>query len=191
LFSTHPPTEKRITILRSMGGGAGLAEYEAAYRQVHGARARCIGARTLSTETRVPARAPSPPEQTKEHAVARAREVGDLVAGLANFVFIPCACGVRIKVPPNFTRSSLSCPRCGRQHDVPTAAGSAAAAAAGPGAPAAGAADPAPRYVRKGSGWESFRCSCGGTVQLSPAFSAPQATCPKCQRVFEIVQGGK
>lgn len=36
LFSTHPPTERRIAVLRAMGGGAGYAAYERAYAEVTG-----------------------------------------------------------------------------------------------------------------------------------------------------------
>ena len=36
LFSTHPPTDKRMAILRSMGGNAGWRDYEAAYQEVVG-----------------------------------------------------------------------------------------------------------------------------------------------------------
>jgi len=119
LFSTHPSTEKRVQILRSMAG-AGLADYEAAYRKVHGGSARCLGARTLAAAESAAARAPSAAAESKQDVVVRARAVGDLVAGLANFLLIPCDCGVRIKVPPKFTRPSVSCPRCGREHAVPT-----------------------------------------------------------------------
>ena len=38
-FSTHPPTESRIKILRSMGGRAGYIDYEAAYRKIEGQKA--------------------------------------------------------------------------------------------------------------------------------------------------------
>ena len=36
LTSTHPPISERVKILRSMGGGNSLAEYERAYENVHG-----------------------------------------------------------------------------------------------------------------------------------------------------------
>lgn len=197
LFSTHPPTEKRIRILLSMGDRAGLADYEAAYRQVHGQRARCLGARTLNADTSVPARAAGAATESPQDAVARARAVGDLTAALANYAFLSCPCGVRIKLPPDFKRPNVACPRCGRTHAVPTAVAVAATAAGVAAVTAAGGttrdADVAPppatplRYVRTGRGWESFKCACGHPVQLSPGFSAPGVRCDKCGRQIEVV----
>ena len=50
-----------------------------------------------------------------------------------------------------------------------------------------GSASRAMRYKRKGTGWESFKCSCGHTIQLSPGFDAPTVPCGKCGRRIEIV----
>src|SRR5260221_4426638 len=33
LFSTHPPTENRVHVLRAMGGGVGYVDYDAAYKK--------------------------------------------------------------------------------------------------------------------------------------------------------------
>src|ERR1043166_4428984 len=46
LMSTHPSTEDRIRILRSMAGGAAFTNYEAAFQKIVG-RGSCIGARAL------------------------------------------------------------------------------------------------------------------------------------------------
>lgn len=119
LFSTHPPTERRIRILRSMAGGAGYLEYESAYRQVCGEKRQCIGDGTLQEEEQlISARAATPEKESKKQAIEQAREVGDLFDRLAHFLFIPCACGVRIKIPPDFKRRKIPCPHCGRKHDL-------------------------------------------------------------------------
>lgn len=180
LFATHPSTAERVQVLRRMGG-ASFAAYQAAFQKVHGGRARCIDARTLAEDTDVAVRAASPNARGTEDAVVRARQVGELLDRVANFVVIPCACGVRLKLPPGFTRDTLQCPRCGTQHAVPRPE----AAPSEPRQPARPL-----RYRRRTGGWESFQCTCGQTVQLSPSFGAPRVACPKCQRQIEVVPAG-
>ena len=123
----------------------------------------------------------------------------------ADFLVIACVCGVRIKVPEDLDRSQVPCPRCGREHDVPRAEAVAAVAAVGEvvkggvdaaskgkeaAAAAAGAVPGAGqvlRYRRKGDGWESFKCSCGHALQISPAFRGSAMRCRRCRRKVEIV----
>ncbi len=119
LFSTHPPTEKRIQILLGMSGGAGYADYEAAFKEVHGGSGGCIGARTLREAEKVSIRAGSVEPESREATVERLRGVSNMLGRLGNFLTIPCECGVNIKVPPNFTGDSVPCPRCGRENPVP------------------------------------------------------------------------
>lgn len=179
VFSTHPPTAKRVLILRSMGGRAGFVDFEAAYRRVSGPRASAIlGARTLGSASSVPARAASPPPEAND-GPQRAREVAGLLGRLADFVPIACACGLSIGIPPGFARTEIACPRCGARHSVPRALPEAAAA----GEPPA----PAPLvFRRRSAGWESFRCACGKTIPLSPAFSAPLVKCSSCRREIRV-----
>lgn len=176
LFSTHPPTDVRVRILRAMGGGAGYADYEAAYRRVRGARERLLGESLIGRAQAVPARAASVGESAADDPVARARDVADLRGRLANLLPIACGCGVRIRIPEGFDRDGVRCPRCGTEHAVPAVERSTA----GP--------SPSPlRYRRRGSGWESFRCACGAVHQLSPAFGSSSLTCRSCRRRIEIV----
>ncbi|MBV8879378.1 MAG: M48 family metalloprotease, partial [Planctomycetaceae bacterium] len=122
LFSTHPPTEDRVHILRAMGGGVGYVDYDAAYRKITG-KAGCIGARTLAEDTPAPAReaaaAGAAPVETREDKVTRSRDVGDLLGRLDGLRLMKCACGVGIKVPPGSRWDSIPCPRCGRDNPVP------------------------------------------------------------------------
>jgi heat shock protein HtpX len=180
LFDTHPPTHRRIEILRAMGGLAGFKDYEAAYERVLGAGARCLGARTLAAEASVPARHPATEPQPRAEAVARAREAVDLLDRVVNFVLVGCPCGVRIKVPPELRLESIGCPRCGRAHAIPKAEPSLAD-------PATEA--PMLRYRRRGEGWESFRCACGHGLQLSPGFLAETIQCARCKRRIDVVHG--
>lgn len=181
LFSTHPPTEKRIRILRSMGGGAGYADYEAAYRKITGQLRGCIGRQTLATSGSVAARGPSAEPETRQEVVGRAREIVELLGRLDGLVRIVCLCGMGIGIPMGYERESIPCPRCGRVNPVPRAE-----PAGVPGDRPEGEAGPM-KYQRKGKGWESFRCGCGRAVQIGPSFIAPFVTCDGCGRRIAIL----
>jgi heat shock protein HtpX len=124
LFSTHPATEERIRILRGMGG-AGYVDYEAAFRKVAGTS--CIGARTLKAEGSVPAREAAPVTDQKQQTVQQGREALDVLNRMAGFSIVPCACGMRIKVPPAYAKPTIGCPRCGRVNPIPAASARLAA----------------------------------------------------------------
>lgn len=179
IFSTHPPTQKRIEVLRNMAGagGAHFAAYESAYQRVFGKDQRCLGEVTL-TEGRRPLEIRDPaPKSEAESATDRLREVTDLLDRMGEFVAFHCLCGVGIKVPPGLHASKVACPRCGREQGVPTAS---VVTAEQPEAEL--------KYQRKSEAWESFRCPhCDKTTHLSPALEAPRIRCSGCRRKIEIL----
>jgi heat shock protein HtpX len=116
LFSTHPPTKERVAILRSMGG-AGLNDYNNAYRAALGKDV--IGSTSLRSAEELKLRGIVPTATaTKVDLKKQTRAATDILHKLNKFLFIPCACGVRIKVPPTFAKEALSCPRCGKKHNL-------------------------------------------------------------------------
>jgi len=120
LFSTHPPTEERIRILRAMGG-AGLQDYDQAYRAASGGRG-LIGQATLRSQGELAMRGirPAAPDTAADRR-HRTREANDILLRANSFRFIDCACGMRFKLPPNFAARQVQCPRCGARHDASTA----------------------------------------------------------------------
>jgi heat shock protein HtpX len=182
LFSTHPPTQERVQILRRMGGMAGYADYDAAYRALNAGRS-CLDPSLLGPGESLPARPPSSAAAGEEESIARAREVAHALGGLAGLLTLTCACGVGIQVPPNLGRSAVVCPRCGRENPVPTEEKAAASEATGRTDP-----DPAGplRFRRTMDGWESFRCRCGKTLQIGPAFAGTVLRCPGCRRSIRV-----
>jgi heat shock protein HtpX len=188
LFSTHPPTEKRVQILRAMAGGASYLDYEAAYKKVEGGAERLIGVKTLAqAERRVPLREPSAEPESKQQVAERAKDVTNLIDRLGGYLALACACGVGIKVPPDFRREAVPCPRCGRINQVPAAR----PAAEGRSAPLSREASlPEPPLVyrrRVQKGWESFKCACGRAIQLSPSLQASRLRCSRCRREIDIL----
>ncbi|HXX94534.1 MAG TPA: M48 family metallopeptidase [Planctomycetota bacterium] len=183
LYSTHPPTQDRVRILRGMAGGAAFTDYEAAYQKIVG-RGACIGQRTLAGEGAVDLRKAGPEGRSKEETVRRSREVSRMIGRLGNLIQMTCPCGVGIKVPPGASFETITCPRCGRENPVPKAGPTGIPQdAPAPSLPA----PEAMRYERRESGsWESFRCACGHAIQLAPSFSAPHLQCPACGRTIEI-----
>jgi heat shock protein HtpX len=121
LTSTHPPISERIRILRSMSGGASYADYNNSYAKIHQGGRSVIPASALVGAGTVGLRAPGPestaiePEPSKHE---RTREVNDLMWRQNNYQIINCICGTKLKVPPNFNKPSIKCPRCGRINPV-------------------------------------------------------------------------
>ncbi len=111
-FATHPPLEKRIRILRSMGGRADPRAYDEAWRRVQGKKDHVVGTGSLAdaaeTEARPAASGDAPSEP------ARLREASDAYLAGAGYQKVHCAtCGATLKIPPELQGRVQSCLRCG------------------------------------------------------------------------------
>ena len=113
LYSTHPPIEERIRILRAMHG-AGYLNYQEAYREVKGKKSSIIPGSGLKEGDD-----PGIRSAFESPAVDQAnlkRNTGDLMMAVNDYRFIDCSCGLRIKVPPEYSSNVVHCPRCGKNH---------------------------------------------------------------------------
>ena len=191
LTSTHPPITERIQILRSIAQGVNYSDYQKAFSSVKGKVPAVIPSSGLKETEAVSIRKASVEKGVKRGKKKGMRDVGDLMRAVNRYAFLACLCGLKIKVPPDFKEPKISCPRCGRENRVPLAQMAAVAAtieAVTQNDKKAGAPAKSQRstYVRKGKGWETFSCSCGGLIQISPSFTASHITCKSCGRKTEI-----
>lgn len=116
LTSTHPPISERIRILRNMAQGASFKAYSDAFTSVtHGRTVVPVAA--LSTEEEVPLRQAG--AERKERVDKQMHQVGDIMRRVNQFIFLTCACGLKLKIPPNFKGDAVGCPRCGREIELP------------------------------------------------------------------------
>ncbi|MBI4835507.1 MAG: M48 family metallopeptidase [Planctomycetes bacterium] len=119
LSATHPPIEERVKILRSMAGGAGYVDFNAAWKKVTRSTANIIPASGLKSLQSVALRgaigAEAKPEPTKKE---RVRQTTDLLWSMSNYIFITCLCGTKMKIPPTFSRPEIQCPHCGRMNTL-------------------------------------------------------------------------
>ena len=182
LFSTHPPINARVAILRGMTGNASYAEYERA-SQVTGTAAH-LPASLLGDAQPIPLRAAHPEAAATTGRRRRMREVGDAVLSANKFVFVPCSCGLRIKLPPGFTHDNVKCPKCGRRHKVPGAGRGRRSART---VKAKAQTQPPLDVTRKPSEWMSFTCPCGNLINLSPALQAGRLRCTSCHRKINVI----
>ena len=86
LFSTHPPLDERIRILRSMSG-ASYADYEKSFEQVKGKRVIPASAMALAGGETVGVREPTPGAKDGElqDKIQRTRETSDLMWRMNNY----------------------------------------------------------------------------------------------------------
>lgn len=192
LTSTHPPITERIQILRGMSAGVNYANYQEAYSAVKGKSSTIIPASGLRETGAGPIRKATREKEEGWAGRKGMRDVGDLMRAVNKYVFLTCVCGLKIKVPPDFKKPKIFCPRCEHENEVPLAELAAVAAAvgtvtAGEDREKEGQTRPAASvYHRKGRGWETFSCACGRLLQISPHFSGSQIVCSSCGRRTEI-----
>jgi heat shock protein HtpX len=118
LSSTHPPISERIRVLRAMAG-ASYNEYDQAYRQVHQGGKGIMPAAAGLAAGAIPLAATKPEVKEEEPGeMRRARETSDVMWRLNKYKTINCNCGARLRVPPRFKDSNITCPHCGRIHQV-------------------------------------------------------------------------
>jgi heat shock protein HtpX len=172
LFRTHPSTEERVRILRSMGG-AGWVDYERAWRQVRG-RGHCLEPALVDSEGSVALRPPS--ASGTDDARERGREAMEVFERDLGFLPIRCECGLGIRVPDHFPRDTIRCPRCNAVHAVPQPNAGGELSPDGEGL----------LYRRRSPGWDAFRCGCGHVNQLSPGLRVESVRCKGCGRRIRI-----
>jgi heat shock protein HtpX len=121
LSSTHPPISERVRILRSMTHGASYVDYSKAFTQVtdHGH----VLPASAKTDSPVALRETPTPPRKKSSPTEQLRQVGDTMRLVNGFIFLTCACGLKLKIPPNFKGHDVKCPRCRRRLHIKGKAG--------------------------------------------------------------------
>jgi len=115
LTSTHPPISERIRILRNMAHGASFKDYSDTYSKLTGKKT-VVPASELTEETVALRRAVA---ETKEQKLqTQMRQIGDLMRTVNGFVFLTCTCGLKMKIPPNYKKTTIQCPRCKKSHQL-------------------------------------------------------------------------
>ena len=203
LFATHPPLAERIKILRTMTRGAAFTDYVKAYWAVTKSRAPLIPAADLKAGERVEVRGPV---DTPAGEAIDVKHAADIIRGMHAFVFIACACGMKLKIPPEWPGSKIRCPRCSRVHDVQAPGSSetedtlksAAAFSRGVAGQSAECDQQAmgpmgkPQHAARFPGsWQVIVCQgCGTSQQLSPSFSPGFLKCRRCGQTIILTQEG-
>jgi len=186
--STHPPTSKRISILRALqnGGAVSFRDYQTIYAKQSG-DSKLLPDSALQDKNQIAVRTgmaatigAASAGISKKGAV---RSVTDLIMANSGYMFLPCTCGLKIKVPPTLGKSSTQCPRCGKFLTVP----SVTSGINHKGEKTANIQGAASSFKRENpDSWESFTCGCGFTHQLSPLFRGRQVVCRKCKAKIQI-----
>ena len=184
LTDTHPPVTERVRILRAMAHGASYADYENAFSSIKKNSSPLIPASALRQTEIVPLRQAFAGVNGVSEKKESVREAGDLMRAVNQFAFFRCMCGLKFKVPGNFDEKQMTCPRCGIVNELPFFGKIGLAQTSTNSQETESASQ---RYVRRTKDWETFFCSCGKIVTLSPHLLSPQVLCPACGKRIEIL----
>jgi heat shock protein HtpX len=194
LFSTHPPIDKRIAILRAMTS-AGYAAYAASAKKVLNGDAILPGSAIKEGDTASRVSTTARPvglgnlQEKLQAQKSQSRAAGDLMRAVNGFIFLTSACGLKLKLPPEYSHPSVDCPKCGEILLVPAHAAdrSRRKTQLEPGGQGASGVlplldqKPSPSQPMNTAGWRTLACSaCTQAMTLSPAFNSPYAFCRHC-----------
>ena len=118
LSSTHPPISERVRILRGIGHGANFIDYQNAFNTVKGSKQNIIPATALTESSPINLREAGVIPLVGLNKKQTQRDMGDIMMKVNKYSFINCTCGLKIKIPPEFKKNSLFCPRCGKEHNL-------------------------------------------------------------------------
>ncbi len=116
LTSTHPPISERIRILRSMTYGASLRDYSDAFTKV--THTRTVVPPAALTKEEIEIRQAEARAEAQKRFEAQIHQVGDIMRKVNSLLFLSCLCGLKLKIPPNYKRQTVECPRCHRVLDT-------------------------------------------------------------------------
>ena len=118
LTSTHPPISERIRILRSISGGANYVNYQNAFDIIKKSQTKIIPDSGLADTNVIGLKTILPISPAIGLEKETKREMGNIMMKVNDYSFINCVCGLKIKVPPDFSKNEITCPRCGRVHQI-------------------------------------------------------------------------
>jgi heat shock protein HtpX len=116
LTSTHPPISERIRILRSMAG-ASFKDYSDSFTNV--THTKTVIPPAALTKEEIALREAAKEAEKKERLEKEIHQVGDIMRRVNRFIFLTCICGLNLKIPPNYKRPTVECPRCHRILNIP------------------------------------------------------------------------
>jgi heat shock protein HtpX len=118
LTSTHPPISERVKILRKMTHGASFKDYSDAFTNV--TKTKTPVPIAALTKEDIAIREADVKAKKEQRTETQMRQVGDIMRKVNQFIFLTCACGLKLKIPPNFKSKKVDCPRCRKTLDLPS-----------------------------------------------------------------------
>ena len=119
LSSTHPPISERIRILRNISGGANYTDYQQAFSEVKGKKSIIIPKSGLAETDDIPLRSAFVCDDQGTRSFKQSkRDLSNLMMKVDNYEFINCSCGLKLKIPPDYSYNTATCPKCGMKHNV-------------------------------------------------------------------------
>ena len=118
LTSTHPPISERVRILRNISGGANYIDYQNAFEKVKRGKTSLIPSSGLADQTSIGLKETVVSPVSLDLKKQTKRDTGDIMMRVNNYLFLQCSCGLKIKIPPDYKKTELICPRCGSKHSI-------------------------------------------------------------------------
>jgi heat shock protein HtpX len=118
LTSTHPPISERVKILRKMTHGVSFKDYSDAFTNV--TKTKTPVPIAALTKEDIAIREADVKAKKEQRTETQMRQVGDIMRKVNQFIFLTCACGLKLKIPPNFKSKKVDCPRCRKTLDLPS-----------------------------------------------------------------------